>query len=97
MSSIRLWNRLSKSNSYLTKYIVKWNIQNFKNGSWESYMYGILGNLNMLECLNNGSECNMDNDMDNDMDNKCLDTMHYEWQENVHSKPKLRTFCLFKK
>ena len=22
--------------------------------------------------------------------------MHYEWQENVPSKPKLRTFCLFK-
>ena len=27
---------------------------------------------------------------------KCLDTMHYEWQENLSSKPKLRTFCLFK-
>ena len=45
-------------------------------------MYGILDNLNMLECLNNGSECNMDNAY-----NKCLDTMHYEWQDKMPSKP----------
>ena len=51
-------------------------------------MYGILDNLNILEYLNNGSECYSDNAY-----NKCLDMMLYQWEENILSKSKLRTIC----
>ena len=59
MSSIRLWNRICKSNNSLTEYIHEYCMQNFLNNSWESQLYDIFDDLNMSDCFDNRNECDI--------------------------------------
>ena len=90
-SSIRLWNWLCCSKNRISNYLFNWSLQNFRNSTWTAHIYDLLNELNMLDNFEQGLEVNI-----NQTSEKILNLMHQEWQFNLPSKSKLRTFGFFK-
>ena len=84
---VNFWNRLVKmEDDRLTKHIFKYDYE-LCRGNWSADMNKIFSLLNMHAVFENIFLCNVEN---------ALEQLVYEnnrqWNEIVHSKPKLRTY-----
>ena len=59
--------------------------------SWESKIYNTFESLNKIENFEMAEKLDI-----NDLEIKLADIMHNEWSNKLPSKPKLRTYSLFK-
>ena len=92
LSAVRLWNKICKMDQgHLTRKIFEWSYQNLNNNSWESSIYDLLDSINKLESFERAEEVDMEF-----LKTKLNDLMHSEWSQKLPSKPKLRTYSLFK-
>ena len=76
---------------HLTRKIFEWSYRDFDVCSWESNIYDIFESVNKLENFEMVEELDI-----NDLEIKLADIMHNEWSNKLPSKPKLRTYSLFK-
>lgn len=87
---IRLWNRLvNMDDSRLTKRIFMWDYNQCKN-NWCQEMEQLCNDIEDNFFIQKIT-CNIDN-----YQQKCMEKWADTWRENLSTKPKLRTYKLFK-
>ena len=92
ISAIRLWNKICNMDAgHLTRKVFEWSYRDLYACSWESNIYDIFESVNKLENFEMAEELDI-----NDLEIKLADIMHDEWSNKLPSKPKLRTYSLFK-
>jgi len=88
---VRFWNRLMKmSNDRITRKIFDWDWEK-GNDSWAQDMKYIFGKLNLNDIWLNKSECDIAT-----LQEKLFEMDKNEWAQEKDSKPKLRTYRMFK-
>ena len=91
ISMLRFWNRLIKmENTRLTKRVFLWCHDNPDNTYCEDIRKKISECINMIEVYNNKMTFNID-----DVTDRCRVIMTTEWQNELQTKPKLRTYKIF--
>jgi hypothetical protein len=91
LDMIRFWNRLIKfDDNRLVKKIFLWDKYLCKN-NWCEELKNIIGNLNMLDSYENNCVINL-KVAENILRRKFIES----WKAEINSKPKLRTYILFK-
>jgi len=90
-SMCRFWNRLIKMNTLrITRKIFEWDWSR-ESDSWCQDMKYIFDKLNLSEVWLNKTECDI-----NVVQERLLEIDAKEWAEERDSKPKLRTYRIFK-
>lgn len=88
---LKFWNRLmSMANSRLAKRVLLWCYDNPEN-NWCAEIKHISVLMDMQNVYNTKGIFN-----NIIVELKVKELMFNEWQEDVHNKPKLRTYCIFK-
>ena len=86
-----IWNKICNMDpEHLTRKVFEWSYQELDTGSWESNIYDIFESVNNLDSFENAEELDI-----NHLEIKLADIMH-EWSKKLPSKPKLRTYSIFK-
>jgi hypothetical protein len=91
LEMIRLWNRVIKLQIYrIPKKILLWELA-LGNNNWTCDVQTVFEEVNKGDIFENQSICDM-----KEVDDKLLEIYRQEWKIEVLSKPKLRTYVLFK-
>ena len=89
---LNFWNRLiCMSNNRLTKHVFTYDYQECYN-NWSADIKRICEILNIVDVFDNFIPADKQNVIEN-----LVKLNKQEWLENVHNKPKLRTYVLFKR
>ena len=88
---VRFWNRLiAMDDDRLTKFVFNYDYQQCK-GNWSDDIKCIFESLNISDVFVNKNICEM-----SIVTEKLFEVNKHEWRDEIVSKPKLRTYRLFK-
>ena len=86
----RLWNRfINMENSRLTKCIFNWDLN--ESAGWGAELKSVFNKLDTGDVFVNRLLCGLNN-----VNQRILELATVKWQDDIVSKPKLRTYIKFK-
>ena len=92
VNMIKYYNRLvAMDNDRLTRRLFEYDLQNINNDNWTGELQNIFDQLGFFDNLISGEQIYI-----NECKIKLDDLAHFEWQESISNKPKLRTYVKFK-